>query len=122
VNAPRDRIIYEPLLIKEATRAGRLIGSIWVDKKGYVFVKTNNGQKPVHRLIMEAFLKRELNPGESVHHKNGDRSDNRLSNLELRYTTYKAHGYGMTHCRHCGGLLGPGENDRLTVERPRTAL
>lgn len=36
-----------------------------------------------HRAVMEQFLGRALRKSETVHHKNGNRSDNRLSNLEL---------------------------------------
>ncbi len=46
-----------------------------------------------HRLVMEAHLDRKLEPREVVHHKNGDRLDNRPDNLEL-FASHSAH---MTH-------------------------
>lgn len=36
-----------------------------------------------HRFVMSEYIGRPLETHETVHHKNGDRSDNRLDNLEL---------------------------------------
>lgn len=55
----------------------------WRDKAGYRVISRNGGQYAEHRLVMEAMLGRPLHKGENVHHKDGDRANNRPENLEL---------------------------------------
>jgi hypothetical protein len=60
-------------------------------KDGYrIMTILKNGQKKrilEHHIIMSDHIGRELYPHENVHHRNGNRSDNRIENLELWSTS-----------------------------------
>lgn len=79
------------------------LGETFLDADGYRHVYTKDGILPEHRLVMAQMLGRELRKGESVHHKNGVRNDNRPPNLELWVGPIR---YGRRAadliCPHCG--------------------
>jgi len=67
----------------------------YVDKHGYRILmngKRGGYKQPEHRAVMEAHIGRALKPHETVHHKDGNRQNNALDNLELWSTR---HGKGQ---------------------------
>jgi hypothetical protein len=77
-------------------RGGRSLAS-----NGYVLIRVGTGHPLAdvrgyayeHRLVASRMLARWLEPSEQVHHRNGDKSDNRPENLEVMATVaeHRAH-------------------------------
>lgn len=88
-------------------------GGRTLDEKGYVFVKIKpddpyypmckgGGYISEHRYIMAKHLGRLLSKKEEIHHIDGNRQNNDISNLQLRLG---AHGSGVVcRCVDCGSL------------------
>lgn len=74
---------------------------------------TENGYVLLHRVVMENHLGRILNTEEIVHHKDNNKKNNVISNLEvmLKKTHSRLHGYGQGEqmvklkCPWCGKIF-----------------
>ena len=49
----------------------------------YKFISSDGKSRRLHRVLMERHLGRKLLPHEHVHHKNENKRDNRVENLEV---------------------------------------
>jgi HNH endonuclease len=84
--ARRDRNMST---VRKRFKGGRIThasGYIWLridDDDPLACMRSPNGYAQEHRIVMARHLGRPLDKTETVHHKNAQRADNRLENLEL---------------------------------------
>jgi len=83
-------------------------GGLSKNEDGYILIRDNyfpemlnrSGYVLKHRIEMAKYLNRPLTKNESVHHIDGNKENNDISNLQLRIGK---HGSGVTYCcQECG--------------------
>ena len=88
----------------------------------YKFKKRDGKSVPAHIVIAEMYAGRKLEPNEVVHHKNGDKSDNRPENLQImdRAEHTRLHKQGAVPSRETIIRLSEGHKGKISANRKLT--
>lgn len=76
------------------TKHGYIYVKVYSDHPLYSAMANSTGYIAEHRLVMSEHIGRPLKRTEVVHHKNNNKADNRIENLEL-YTSFEEHGQAL---------------------------
>lgn len=83
-----------PMYGKQSWNKGKKTPQMWGEKHsnwkggrfitgGYASLSIEGEEKKEHRHLMEQHIGRKLSPDEIIHHINGDKTDNRIENLQI---------------------------------------
>lgn len=80
----------------------------YISPQGYKIIGKMQSRKPQHRLVLEGHLNRTLSSGEIVHHLDGNKLNNVLSNLVI-----------TTRAKHINIHRNGGDSGIQRTDRPR---
>ena len=78
-----DELLFDNRSARRGENSPTWKGGKTKSRKGYVVLRNGGDVIFEHRAVMEKHIGRKLTEDEVVHHINGDKTDNRLENLQL---------------------------------------
>jgi hypothetical protein len=88
-------------------------GEGWINARGYRETKVDGRTVKEHRAIVEEATGEKLHPDFDVHHINGDKTDNRLENLEIIPHGEHSSFHNLTRAHRSGYTLNLSQDERL---------